>query len=284
MVGGLGALVFAPIAQFESWFYESGSTIPAYFRDRNALLSENEELRNELESAGNAQNSLDRLTQENLTLRGLLGNATSSRIAAAVIGRPTAMPYDVLVLDKGRTDGVQVDAPVYAGFDQVVGFVAAVYQNSSVVALPTTPGFESTVYIFGPNIYTTAVGEGGGVLQVSVPQGIPLAEDDLVVIPSFDTGVFGRISVIESHPTEPEQRGYVTLPVSLQSLRFVSVGTSPLTSLSFEEAAEVVRELRQDLSTVPVPSGVLVDTPEDVGTSSATSTATSTATSSGREL
>lgn len=277
--GSAGALLFTPIAQFETWLAESSATIPSYFRDRKELLSEIESLRKENAQIRNRQDTMARLKEENAALRSLLGSASSTRIAAAVIGRPSALPYDVLMIDKGSRAGIRANAPVYAGEDQVIGLVAEVYSNSSLVSLATMPGFESTVYIFGPNIYTTAVGEGGGVLRVSVPQGIALEKDDIVTIPAFDTGIFGRVSHVESHPTEPEQRGYVTLPVPLQSIRYVSVGTAPLEPRSFEEASAVVGELRKDLLQVPVPSGVLVETLEDTGTTTATSSAaTSTAT------
>jgi len=136
----------------------------------------------------------------------------------------------------------------------------------------TTPGFESTVYIFGPNIYTTAEGQGGGILTVSVPQGIPLETGDLVVLPSFRPGTFGEISSIKSLPTDPEQRGYVTLGVPLQSTRYVSVGKGGVEPISFEDAKAVVNDIRADITRVPVPSGVLVDIIEDVATTSATST------------
>lgn len=276
ILSGIGALIFTPIAHFETWFYESGSAVPLYFQERSALIEENTRLKKDLAHADTKVSSRDRLLEENMELRSLLGSGTSTRIAAGVIGRPTAMPFDVLILDKGHRDGIQADAPVYVGTDHVVGFVSEVHPHSSVVVLASTPGLKSTAYIFGPNIYTTAEGLGGGVLKVSVPQGILISVGDLVVIPSFDTGVYGRLSLVESVPTEPEQRGYVTQIVPLQSIRFVSVGTSPLSPLSFEEATEVVSNVREDLLTIPVPEGVLIDVVDDTGTTAATSTPTTT--------
>ena len=204
----------------------------------------------------------------------MLGNEEDERIGTSVIGRPTALPYDTLVLDRGSRDGVVKHAPVFIGADQAVGFVAEVFKDTSVVTLASSPGFESTVYILGPNIYTTAEGIGGGVLQVSVPQGILLSEGDLIVVPSFDSGVYGTIDYIESIPTEPEQRGFVTLSIPIQSIRYVSVGRTPLTSLSFEEAVAVVERTKHDLTKVPVPEGVLIDI-ETSTTTAPTATSTS---------
>lgn len=272
----LSALMMTPVVRFESWLSESSATVPSYFRDRNELLGDIEDLQRELESDRASKGSVQLLQSENADLRALLGTTDEERIAAGVIGRPTALPYDVLVIDQGSKQGVTENAPVYSGSNTVIGFVAAVYSDTSVVTLVTTPGFTSTVYIYGPDIYTTAEGLGGGMLRVRVPQGILLSEGDLVILPSLGSGIYGTVSVVESIATEPEQYGYVSTETPISSLRFVSVGIQPLASLSFEEAKEVVDNVRRNLLTVPVPSGVLIDT-ENLATSTATS---SSATSS----
>jgi cell shape-determining protein MreC len=271
LIGISASFLFVPIASFESWLFDSGVELPSYFSDRAKLIEANAALEKQLSALGGTAAVLERLQRDNTELRRLLGSAEESpRIAAGVIGRPTVTPYDVLIIDRGSDDGIAADAPVYIGRDQVIGFIAEVFSDSAVVVLATTPDFESTVYIFGPNIYTTARGLGGGVLQVSVPQGIALSQGDLVVVPSFDGGVYGSISVVESVPTQPQQHGYLTLNVPLQSIRFVSVGSVPLTPISFEDALDIVQRTRTDLTKVPVPSGVLVDVGETASSSAST--------------
>lgn len=219
------------------------------------------------------------LREENEELRKLLGDETEERIAAGVIGRPTNLPYDVLVIDKGSDDGVVKDAPVYAGEKLVIGLVAAVYDQSSVVALTTTPGWHSTVYIYGPNIYTTAVGQGGGVARVHVPQGIPLEVGNSVVVPSLSGGIYGTIFSIDSVPSRPEQYGYVATDVPINALRLVAIGKRPLSPVDFETARAVIQETKSLLLEVKLPEGVLIDAGS--ATSSATST---TATSTEEEI
>ena len=272
LVGGAASLILTPVSHIEDWFFQSGAALPQYLIDRSTLVAENDALTQQLHEAEGDAYAEARLREENEELRALLGDSDESRTAAAVIGRPTATPYDVLVIDKGARDGVARDMPVYVGDEQVIGFVGEVYRDSSIVVMVTTPGVESTAYIYGPNIYTTAEGQGGGVLQVRVPQGIAISEGDLVILPSFQSGVFGRISLVESLPTDPEQRAYVTVGVPLQSVRFVSIGATVMQPVSFEEAKEVVERVRTDITSVPVPSGVLVDVVDDVASSTATST------------
>lgn len=257
--GVAASVVMTPIVEIRHWFTESPANLPKYFRDRTALISEIEELQKEISGESSTALTVERLFRENEMLRALLSATESPRIAAGVIGRPTRMPYDVLIIDKGSEDSIREGAPVFVGHDQVIGFVAKVFTDSSIVTLASTPGFESTVYVFGPNIYTTGVGEGGGTIRVGVPQGIELSEGDLVVLPSIYSGIYGRIGAVESVPTQPEQYGYVSNDVAIQSIRWVSVGTVPLESVSFEEAKEAVEKAGRDILKAPVPVGILIE-------------------------
>ena len=266
------SLALSPLHSIQTWVAQSSGSFPYYLRDRSVLLQEIQDLKDLNAAQSGERFTIELLSKENQQLRSLLGDTQEGRIVAGVIGRPNKLPYDVLVLDKGLQDGVVEGAPVFIGAQSVIGVVQKTFQKSSVVELITSPGFTASVYIVGPDIYTTATGVGGGQLRVGVPQGVTLQEGDLVIVPSASTGVYGKISVIDSVPTRPEQYGYVSPEIPLSSLHLVSVGDAALEPISFEEAQRIVDEARADLFTIPVPVGVLV---------TATSSATSTATSSG---
>lgn len=267
------SVIMTPVVRFEAWLRTSGHTIPSYIRDRSSIIAERDTLTQSLiESQANLSRE-DSLRTENELLRTLLNEQGGQRIGAAVLGRPTELPYDVLVIDKGWRDGVVANAPVFVGDERVIGMVFEVYETSAVVVLATSPEVVSTVYIYGPNIYTNAVGQGGGIMRVSVPQGIPVAEGNTVVVPSFDAGVYGVVNSVESTATDPEQYGYVSIDVPIASLRFVAVGADPLPEVSYEHAETIVQQLGRELFTVPVPLGVLVDTST---TSLATTTGSTT--------
>jgi cell shape-determining protein MreC len=269
----LAYLFFTPFISLQSYLRESTATIPSYLRDRDSLITTQNNLQQELELQKASQATVDRLNIENQLLKGLVGSGTTTRIVAGVTGRPTELPYDVLVIDKGSEAGVVKNAPVYSGLDQAIGFVTAVYPTSAVVVLATTPRLTSVVYIYGPNVYAKAEGQGSGSLRIGLPQGVDVKLGNLVVLPSFEGGIYGKISVIDSEPTRPEQFAYVTTGAQLQSLRYVSVGKEPIAKLSFEEAKSVVDKTRVDVLGIDVPEEFL-STPEI--TQNGTTTATST--------
>lgn len=208
------------------------------------------------------------LRTENESLRFLAEGAEEELITAGVIGRPTALPYDVIMIDRGSTDGVLMNAPVYAAEGVAIGYVISVHGNSALVALVSTPGHVSTVYIYGPNIYTTAVGIGGGVTRIHVPQGVPLSAGDAVIMPSLSQGIYGSVTAVDSVPERPEQYGYMTSEFPISSLRFVFVGKRAVAPISFDEAKAVVEATKQDILWVDVPEGLLID----IGNSTSTAT------------
>lgn len=273
ILGGVSAKATKILFGTASYFETSSAVLPVYLRSRTELRTEMDELNAALSAHSGDAATIARLIAENNELRGLLGASPESRILAGVIGRPPQIPYDVLYLDRGSVDGILEGAVVYHANDQAIGYVSAVYETSSLVTLFSTYGVTATVYVFGPNVYATAYGEGGGVVRIAIPQGLEVAEGNVVVIPSVSGGALGMITHVESVPTEPEQSAYLTFAASLQSLHMVGVSTRSVSLISFEEAQVAVESKVQELFKVAVPE-VFTHTSatssifEDIGTSS----------------
>lgn len=260
-VKGVVATLWYPLDVVRVWVAESGSSLPQYLRDRGALLSELESLKIKIATEQGTENTIKKLQVENDELRTLAGAVPDARILARVIGRPGTLPYDIVMLDRGSLHGITENAPVFLGADQVIGFVSKVNTKTSFVTLVTTPGFNSSAYVIGPNIYTFAEGMGSGVMRVRVPQGIMLRAGDLVLLPAIDSGVYGVVSYIETSATAAEQYGFVTTNIPTQSLYYVSVGKEGIVPHSFAEAEGLVTATKKSLFTVDVPLEFLV-TPE----------------------
>jgi cell shape-determining protein MreC len=275
------AIVWYPFDAVRVWVAESGSSLPQYIRERNTLLAELETYKvADATSRGN-ESTIKKLQIENDEFRKQLGAVPQERLLARVVARPNQLPYDMLMLDRGTEHGVVVNAPVFVGKDQVIGFISSVEAQTSLVTLLSTPGFTASAYVFGPNIYTVTEGMGGGILRVRVPQGILLQPHNIVVLPAIDSGVYGEVAYVEAAPSQPEQYGYVRTSVPLQSLYYVSIGRQPIVTHTFEEAKTVVSSAANKLFTVAVPASELVvpESYQSLQGSTTSSTATSGATS-----
>lgn len=252
-VAKLATFVTMPVYAVRQYMEESSGTIPVFFRSRNDLDEQIRTLEQEVAKRQGLDTTLLYLMEENKELRQMLQASSSPQILAGVISRPPNTPYDTMIIDQGSDNGIVLNAPVFYGGGQAIGYVERVFARSAQVTLFSSPEVESTVYVFGPNIFTTAYGEGGGIIRLSVPQGITIGKDNVVILPSLESGVLGAIDDIQSIPTEPEQHAYVTLDASLQSIRMVYVGMRPIQKASFVEAESRVQDAWKDLFTVPVP-------------------------------
>jgi cell shape-determining protein MreC len=265
-----------PVALVAAWFQTSPAIIPTYFRDRSALEDRIRELERQVADQSVANLTITRLVEENTTLRGFHGEGQAPRLLARVVGRPPFLPYDLIQLDKGSGEGVAVGAPVFVGRDVVIGSISHVTPQHAFVRLVSTPSVLTTVYLPDTGIAATMEGYGGGVARVRVPQGIRVATGHQVISLAYDAGIFGTVAMVESIPQEPEQYAYVTLPTSLQSLRYVTIGIPPVAPATPEELASSTRALLDSFLYNPEVGGLLDATTTATTTPSEADLATTT--------
>jgi len=255
-ISKIGAVVLYPFHATSTWIKTSDNVLPAYLRSKSELQADVERLEAELATSATTETSFSRLLQENMQLRSMARvGGEEERLVARVLARPDYLAYDLLQIDKGSLDGILVGAPVYTGVDSVVGLVVHTTPHYAFVDLFTSPGFLSTAYIFGPNVFAPIEGIGGGVARVKLPQGVPIAEGQLVILPGVSNGVYGEIVSIVNEPTQPEQYGYISPPLAMNSLLYVSVGLISVESRTADEIDETVRQMLRNtlkLSTTTV--------------------------------
>ena len=267
IVSSVSATVMFPFHTLHVWLQESSSFLPVFLRDRQSLHDQITYLENELAIASRGGITQQRLIEENKRLRGLLGVADEQRIAAGVIARPDNLPYDLLQIDRGRTHGIEVGAPVFIGQDTVIGLVVHTAERYSFVQLVTTPGFEATAFISGPDVIVSLEGMGAGVARVRVPQGISLTVGDIVHLPSVEPGIFGRIVHIDNQPTQPQQYGYISPDIPISSINIVAVGTLSQRAQSISEIESTVLELMRTALKVDGVSNSSTTTNDEMPTS-----------------
>ncbi len=242
----VASVILYPFHATTLWIKTSEGELPTYLRSKSELVAEVENLRVTAATGVGTQLSINRLLEENMQLRAMAkAGAAENRLVARVLARPGQLAYDVLQIDKGTRDGVVLGAPVYTGLDSVVGMVVHVADTYAFVDLFTSPGFESTAFIFGPNVFSPIEGMGGGVARVKLPQGVPIREGQLVILPGVSSGIYGEIVAVQNEPTQPEQYGYITPPLAMNSLLYVSVGLQSIKSRAAEEIqADIRTQLR----------------------------------------
>ena len=191
---------------------------------KESLLEENQKLNDEL-MLGIAE-SADRrvLLDENLELKNILGRRDGKNLTLAVIlVKPNKSPYDTMIVDIGRDSDVSLGQRVFAYGNILIGVVAEVYANTSLVKLFSTPKETIDVILGDKNAYVQAIGRGGGNFEMTMPKDFILQKGDQVVLPGINSLLLAVVEKIISDPRNPFAKALLSSPVNIQELKFVEV-------------------------------------------------------------
>jgi rod shape-determining protein MreC len=133
--------------------------------------------------------ALEQMRQENLRLKTLLSFGETSQfrsIGARVVGRAPDFLSQVVYLDRGSADHVQLDCPVVTG-DGIVGRVVLVAAGNSQVQLITNADASVGVLIQRTGYPGVLRGTGGHLLEVGyIGSTEDVQVDDLIVTSGLD--------------------------------------------------------------------------------------------------
>lgn len=140
-VGGAAGTVTGPVGNVISDAFKPARDLIGWFDETFEARGENERLRSRLANA-EAEVVAGRVAvQENRKFRKLLGLEKSGRIppgfdpvTAVVISRSPTIWVSTVTIDRGSSDGVEIDDPVVAA-EGLVGKVSSVSAGDSVVTL-----------------------------------------------------------------------------------------------------------------------------------------------------
>jgi rod shape-determining protein MreC len=128
--GWVQSLVSKP-THFVAGFFEN-------LQDLQNTYDENKELKSRIENLVNLEAQVQELTKDNDELRGVLGEKTTLRdfkpLPATVIGRNPDRWHEMIIIDKGKLNGIEKDMAVVTATG-LIGKVKNVTQFSSTVEL-----------------------------------------------------------------------------------------------------------------------------------------------------
>lgn len=224
--------IFYPLTSFAwtikkssiEWFFRAGNII----KSKDNLARENERLTREIRGDEISLLLLDVVKRENEELKFMLGRKPEGDIILAlVLVRPPISPYDTLIIDRGKRDGLEVGNMVYALGDALIGIVAEVYDSRSKVAFFSTPGKKTNVSFENSNVPAIAHGRGSGNFSANTPSDTGIKEGDIVIFPDIKPHIFGIVEEVIADSVDSFKTVLFRSPVNIHDIRFVEVKTSP---------------------------------------------------------
>ncbi len=217
--------IFRPFISLKIAIGNGASSFGANFNSKKSLMSENEDLKNQLEEV--KISAIDRgiLLDENFKLKEILNRKSpaANLTLATILLKPNQSPYDTLIVDIGDDAGIKKGDRVFAYGNILIGSVSDVYGSSSNVKLYSTPGETLSLIVGGKDIYTDAVGRGGGNFEITLPQGVDVPEGTELSIPGIIPKIVAIVEQVISDPRNPFQKILARSPVNVQELKFVEI-------------------------------------------------------------
>jgi cell shape-determining protein MreC len=201
----------------------------AYFSSKKTLEAENAALR---EAVGAAENErawyqaledqhailLEHLDRESYASTSLF--RSDPLLVASVTTRPPQTPFDVIIIDAGSTEGVEMgDWTVARG--AVLGTVTEVRESVSYVTLLSSP--QSTFSVRLGEFDGEAYGLGGGRYRLQLPKGQAVAVGDPIILPTMGLELVGTVASVETPESDPFQTVYFNVPAALAELQYVDI-------------------------------------------------------------
>ena len=204
-VRGAMELAFEPVFHLVSWPADTLQSLELQARARQELISENQQLKQQLLKNFGLIQTQEALRQENQRLRTLL-EATQGRAYTfqfAEMKRVDLDPFSHKVwIDRGSQEGVVIGQAVIDGLG-IVGQVEDVHRHLAAVRLISDPDHALPVQINRTGLRTVAYGSGetSYLLMPNVPLQADVSPGDMIVTsglgdrfpPGFPVGEVERV-------------------------------------------------------------------------------------------
>ncbi len=201
--------------------------VAALGQSRSALLIENKNLRDENSQLKIKLLAKNNVEADNTKLRAILGQSVAEikPVVAQVIFLPNFVPYNNLLLDVGKNNGLRplkVGDLVVADNSVLIGRLAEVDATYSKVELLSVAN-NLAVVIGNKNVPAVAVGAGAGNFTITLPKDTPVFVGDRVTVPLLNNYLIGIVGQIEKVTSRPTQTVLVRTPVNLFQLKWLEI-------------------------------------------------------------
>lgn len=217
------AWAFAPLWHSNLYVRTGLENLVGSLRTKDALIAENEALKEKLASDDELIISLRAIAESRNELLKSFGREPMHMLPGSVLVHPPETPYDILIVDAGDNLGIKPASLVYTPEGSEIGTVSDVFSKTSRVKLYSTAGERSDAVLERGGAAIVLVGRGGGNMSFTIARDIPVSVGDRVLSPRLESSLVGVVGDIEVTPTDSEKTVLVRSPINPNSQRFVLI-------------------------------------------------------------
>lgn len=233
-LGDLGRRMTTPIlerlASFPRWLAGVSEHLGSQANDPDQQI---QDLRRQLAEQVIDRAHLEALEEENTLLRAqarFLSTSGFQNVGAHVMSRQIYSDRALLLIDRGRADGLEIGLPVVVGDGIFVGKVSELQEHVSTVELVTDAESRVAVSLLDQrHLIGVLEGRGNGAAVLTyIPSTEKLGRDQILVTAGTEEKVppnlpVGIINTVDGKPTDPFLNASVDPLLSLDRILLVSV-------------------------------------------------------------
>ena len=194
-----------------------------YLSSKALLSGQIGDLKEELENAQELRIQNNILREENMSLRNLLGRDDHNEwVVAGVVAKPPRTPFDVLLLDAGKENGIANGMMVVSG-RVFLGKIIETLDGVSKAELFSLGGKSLEGVLLRTDTSLSLTGKGGGNFEAEVPRSFDIEVGDAVSLPGLDTLLIADVLSIESEVTGAFKTILLRTPININGLRRVEI-------------------------------------------------------------
>lgn len=222
---GVSQTAAKPVAVARGWFENISLDVFGSFRSKQALVQENEQLKQAVALADGVKLERDTLQARNTELEALVGRLPTDHklVMGTILSKPGFSPYDTLIIDAGISENVKVGQIVLADSAIAVGTVTNVEQHTATISLYSTPDQKLNVLIGGHAIQAVAIGKGAGNFEIRLPRNTEVSVGDTVTLANDPQKILGSVEIIDVNPSDSFDKILFKGPVDVNKVRFLLV-------------------------------------------------------------
>ena len=225
--------IIIPISTKITNWHSSSQDSYNYFANQKAMVDQYNSCLKKTENLEVANARAKDLEKENAELRKQLNffhRRNFISVAAAVVGRNTDSVEKMVIIDAGEAAGIKLGQPVVTGDGILVGTIAKVEKDISMVRLINDNQSKIAATILNTD-GSLGVVEGGYGLSVRmnfIPRNETVLIGDKIITSGLELTIprgllIGEVAVAENEAYQPFQQAVLTAATDLSKLTIVSV-------------------------------------------------------------
>lgn len=227
------ALIIPISTKITHWRVSSQDFFSSYFSNKDTLADSYNKCLAKNQGSEIADVKIKDLEQENNELRKQLGffhRRNFTHVTANVVGLNSDNVEKMIIINAGERDGLKEDQPVIVGDGVIIGTIAKVEKDISMVRLINDNQSKVAATLLNKD-GSLGVVEGGYGLSIKmnfIPRNEVVLVGDKVITSGLEENIprgllVGEVAVAENEAYQPFQQAVLTPAVDLSKLFIVSV-------------------------------------------------------------